>query len=249
MYFTQRLCNEKPIFAKNLPYLFMAHQYVEREMLQKQMTISGLKGALGSDGRIRQLNDSFSFFQKIPGSPKFWQVKRNELTARVQQLGPFHIFFTLSCAEKRWVEVYLCVLRSMGVDKLEVVYGKDGNWNGTDNDILVNGKPFWEFLKSRKETDNDLIANYIVLVTRIFDDRVKNFMKTIVLNNGPDEPNFSYYTFRVEFQARGLPHIHGNLIHFYNDFYYVCTCICLCALLCICISFIIVALAYRSTMV
>ena len=210
MYFTQRLCNEKPMFAKNLPYLFMAHQYVERQMLQQQMTISGLKGILGADSKVRQLNDSYSFFQKIPGSPKFWQLKRNELTARVQQLGPFHIFFTLSCAEKRWPEVYLSVLKSMGIDNLEITYGRNGRWNGSDNDILINGKPFWEFLQSRKESNTELLRNHIVMITRIFDDRVKNFMEKIVLSNGPDEPQFTYYTFRVEFQARGLPHIHGN---------------------------------------
>ena len=188
----------------------MAHQYVERQRLQQEMNVSGLKGVLGADSKVRQLNDSYSFFQKIPGSPKFWQLKRNELTARVQQLGPFHIFFTLSCAEKRWPEVYLSVLRSMGIDSLEITYGRNGKWNGTDNDILINGKPFWEFLESRKESNTELLRNQIVMITRIFDDRVKNFMEKIVLSNGPDEPQFTYYTFRVEFQARGLPHIHGK---------------------------------------
>ena len=213
MYFTHRLLNENTMFAKNIPYLFMAHQFVEREMLQKQINVSGYKGRLGEDSKIRQLSDAFSVFQKIKGSPKFWQTKRNELTAKVQQLGPFHIFFTLSCAEKRWAEVYLTVLRELGIENLEIIHGRNGDWNGTDNDILINGKPLWEYIKSRKDnTSNELLTNYIVLVTRIFQDRVKNFMSEIVMKKGPDEPHFKYYSFRVEFQARGLPHIHGNYL-------------------------------------
>ena len=43
MYFTQRLLNQNQIFAKSIPYLFMAHQFVEREMLQKQINVSGYK--------------------------------------------------------------------------------------------------------------------------------------------------------------------------------------------------------------
>ena len=30
MYFTQRLLHQNQIFARSIPYLFMAHQYVER---------------------------------------------------------------------------------------------------------------------------------------------------------------------------------------------------------------------------
>ena len=124
MYFTQRLLNEKQMFAKNIPYLFMAHQFVERQMLQKQINVAGLKGTLGGDSKVRQLTDPYSIFQKIKGSPKFWQIKRNELTAKIQQLGPFHVFFTLSCAERRWAEVYLSVLRNMvKVQNLNSLFG------------------------------------------------------------------------------------------------------------------------------
>ena len=141
-------------------------------------------------------------------------MKRNELTAKVQQLGPFHVFFTLSCAEMRWAEVYLAALRYTGVETMEVIHGRNGDWNGTDNDILVNGKPLWEYIKSRKETKSELLMNYIVLVTRIFDDRVKSFMNNIVMKNGTEEPSYKYYSYRIEFQARGLPHVHGKQYYF-----------------------------------
>ena len=98
----------------------------------------------------------------------------------------------------------------MGIENFEVKYGKNGEWNGTDGDVLVNGLPFWEYLESRKDS-NQLLKNYIVLITQIFYHRVKCFIEYIVMANGPDEPNFKYYSYRVEFQARGLPHIHGVL--------------------------------------
>ena len=31
------------------------------------------------------------------------------------------------------------------------------------------------------------------------------------MKNGHGEPKYRYYSYRVEFQARGLPHIHGAL--------------------------------------
>lgn len=101
MYFVQRLLNQDLRFAKSIPYLFMAFLYVERQMLEKQINVSGMRGSLKSDGDVVQLSDAFSIFARIRGSQKYWQVARHELVAKVKQLGPFHIFLTLSCAEMR----------------------------------------------------------------------------------------------------------------------------------------------------
>ena len=38
----------------------------------------------------------------------------------------------------------------------------------------------------------------------MFDDRVKAFIKNILMNH-----KVEYYVYRVEFQVRGMPHIHG----------------------------------------
>ena len=46
--------------------------------------------------------------------PKFWQAARNELLAMIEALGPFHCFFTLSSAEKRWYEVTVALLEKEG---------------------------------------------------------------------------------------------------------------------------------------
>ena len=44
-----------------------------------------------------------------------------------------------------------------------------------------------------------------LLITRIFDNRVKAFISTILMAN----PDVEHYSYRIEFQMRGLPHLHG----------------------------------------
>ena len=58
------------------------------------------------------MSETLSIFKDIPGTPTYWRNFRNELFARIEQLGPFHFFFTLSCAEARWSEVITSLLRN-----------------------------------------------------------------------------------------------------------------------------------------
>ena len=50
----------------------------------------------------------------------------------------------------------------------------------------------------------NFMKDKFVHITRMFDDRLKSFIK-IMLMNGKTE----YYCYRIEFQLRGLPHAHG----------------------------------------
>ena len=36
--------------------------------------------------------------ENAPGTPRYWQKKRHELIGKLENLGPFQLFFTLSCA-------------------------------------------------------------------------------------------------------------------------------------------------------
>ena len=49
----------------------------------------------------------------------------------------------------------------------------------------------------------ELFKDYTFLITRMFDARVASFVKNILKGGGRDVP-FRYYSYRVEFQARGL---------------------------------------------
>ena len=57
---------------------------------------------------------------------------------------------------------------------------------------------------------HELFNEYTFLITIMFNARVDSFIKNILLGSGPNKVPISRYSYRVEFQARGLPHIHGK---------------------------------------
>ena len=109
----QRLQNINPMFVENKPFLFTAVYYVEKYQLQSSMNISYMKGKIKSDTagkRFLKTEDGFAVFDNIPGSPRYWQKMRYDLIAKLEQLGPFQFFYTLSCADKRWDENLATIL-------------------------------------------------------------------------------------------------------------------------------------------
>ena len=139
------------MYAKNCDYLFVSQQYLERHLLESNISVAGQKGKVdkGSDGtKIISCNNAFDIFGKIPGTPQYWKTYRNELFARMEQLGPFHFFFTLSAAEMRWPEVTTAILHYENeIDK--IVYKE--NWESSEEniEIYLNG---WEIDEGKKQT-------------------------------------------------------------------------------------------------
>merc|ERR1712016_8869 len=110
----------------------MGQQHIEINALERQINMSTSHGSLEvteSDGaKLVPSADAFNIFQSIPGTPAYWKSFRNECCARIEQLGPFHLFFTLSCAEMRWSSVAADIFKSIGNGKIKIHY-KD-NWDG-----------------------------------------------------------------------------------------------------------------------
>ena len=71
-YFTQRLLNHDHRFSTNIPYIFMAANYLERHTLENQINVSAQRGTFNKND-IFQLKDPFSVFAKLSGSPKYWK--------------------------------------------------------------------------------------------------------------------------------------------------------------------------------
>ena len=73
--------------------------------------------------------------------------------------------------------------------------------------VFVDGvwKPIEEYLKTRD--DHVMIRENVLTVTKNFDNRVRSFMKHIVMGN--KELKARFHNYRVEFQGRLAPHIHG----------------------------------------
>ena len=139
------------------------------------------------------------------------------MIAKLENLGPFVFFFTLSCADMRWDENVSSILRNKHT-KISYSENKDTK----QLDVLVHvldqqGQEIKclkleDYLKSEycSVSKHEQIRRNVLSATRNFDHRVKAFVKHIM--KGPDNPmNVEYYNYRVEFQDRGAGHIHGVL--------------------------------------
>ena len=207
MYFNQRFLNRDERFSKDPCFIFMALYFLERHCLEIEQNISGQRGKCKTQNGelVMELHDAFDIFRNLKGSPKYWQVARNELVAKVKQLGPFHIFYTFSCGEMRWSEVFLSLLKRKGY---KVVIPEA--WNGNEAELRVvdpeddNDVELWKFVNERmSQSRYELFKDYTFLITRMFDSRVTSLIKNLMKGGGREVP-FRYYSYRVEFQARGM---------------------------------------------
>ena len=194
-YFNQRLINVDKRFAKDPEYLFCAQQYVERYSLERQIDLSvRQKGKLVKTDaglKVVQPNDMFNVFKKVPGTPAYWKSFRNDLYAKLEQLGPFHLFFTLSCAEMQWPEVISSILQENG----HTITFDCSPWDGKMNSVKVDGIPLNEYY-DRMSNKTEFFKDHVILITRMFDSRVKAFLKNIMLSS-----DVQHYTLRIEFQV------------------------------------------------
>ena len=52
----------------------------------------------------------------MKNTPKYWKKAKYEMIARLDNLGPFQLFFTLSCADMRWSENFAAILLERGYE-------------------------------------------------------------------------------------------------------------------------------------
>ena len=102
-YFQQRILNKDERFAKTHGYVFGAMSHVEAARLRSNANMSGKRGKKTKEGGevSYEMRDPFSVFDKIPGTPKYWQKVKYDMIGKLESLGPFHWFFTLSCGDAR----------------------------------------------------------------------------------------------------------------------------------------------------
>ena len=75
--------------------------------------------------------------------------------------------------------------------------------------IEVDGQNLTEYLSKTGQSLCGTIQIERFLVTRMFDQRVKLFIKNILMDQGEKGIKLKHYIHRVEFQGRLEPHIHG----------------------------------------
>ena len=223
-YFVQRIRNIDRRFEENPGYVFAAAAYIEKKRLQSNANISfsrGKKSIKDDGGTEYTLNDPFTVFDNLKNSPKYWQKFKYEMMAKLENLGPFQWFFTLSCADRRWDENFSSLLAGQDHIKLEYIVRTDGT-SVTLVNFLEEGKEetmeLHQYLQQKvDESEHELIRRNVLNSTRNFQHRVNSFVKEIILgdNNPMKIKNLSY---KVEFQGRGAGHIHGVLWTRLSDF-------------------------------
>ncbi|XP_050303800.1 uncharacterized protein LOC126741439 [Anthonomus grandis grandis] len=150
-------------------------------------------------GQVRQTNfieqlirndQGFHFLSKVKNSPAYWKQEKTKLLCMIRQFGIPTLFFTISAAETAWPELIAILAK--------VVDNKELNLEEASN------LPYIE--KTR------LIRKDPVTCARYFDHRFKLLFKHMKSANGPFKMNpIEHHYYRVEFQHRGSPHVHGLL--------------------------------------
>ena len=106
--------------------------------------------------KLLQTEDGFAVFDSIPGSPKYWQKFKYDLIAKLEQLGPFQFFYTLSCADKRWDENLATVITKtypnlIVLHSLEEISNIEANLDPEDNNIRPSDEDYYS---DEDELDN-----------------------------------------------------------------------------------------------
>ena len=213
-YFVQRIRNKDRRFEENPGYVFAATSFIEKKQLQNNANISfsrGRKTRTEDGDQIYTLNDPYTVFDKVKNTPKYWQTYKYEMIAKLENLGAFQWFFTLSCADTRWDENFSSLLEGRGL-KIEYNVSSDGTSTIT---VLPPGcqEPLTldEYLKSEvNESMHEMIRTNVLNSTRNFQHRVDAFIREIIF--GENNPmKIKHLSYKVEFQGRGAGHIHRVL--------------------------------------
>ncbi|CAJ1085629.1 uncharacterized protein LOC117832690 isoform X2 [Xyrichtys novacula] len=200
-YFKARLFGVDDRFAKDTNYLFFAQFVTEIHLATSSMSIQLRKGKpLTRDGRkitskmlrekleVERLvrnRDAIRFMQPLRGTPAYWDKTTKDLFAMIRQLGSPTFFVTFSAAEMRWPEVIIAIKLQQG----EEVNFEELDWS----------------------TKCDILRSNPVTTMRMFDKRVEALYRDLIMS--PAQPLGKVFDFfwRLEFQHRGSPHIHGLL--------------------------------------
>uniref|UniRef100_A0A671XJ70 ATP-dependent DNA helicase n=1 Tax=Sparus aurata TaxID=8175 RepID=A0A671XJ70_SPAAU len=198
LYFNSRLFAADTRFASDQSYLFFAQFVTETHLATNSMSIQMRKGKSKTrDGRrinnvmlqdkdeVEQLimnQDATRFMQPLRGTPAYWNKTLKDVHAMVRQIGKPTFFATFSAAEMRWPEF---------IEVIKAQQGEQGLFSDLD----------WK-------TKCDILRSNPVTVMRMFEKRVEALMTNLILSPARPIGEVEDYFYRVEFQARGSPHIH-----------------------------------------
>ena len=197
MYVKARLFSADVRFAQNAQYIFYLQYHKEVKDILQSASVSMRKGKAHTvDGssitastvcnvdsfqNLSRKNEGYKYLQAVRGSAPYWERTMRDLCAMVRQLGIPTWFASFSAADKRWPEIIKSICGQMDQQVPE-------NMDWAAHCSLVNSNP--------------------VTAVRMFEQRVKNFIKIMIKSPSNVIGKVSDIFVRVEFQQRGWPHIH-----------------------------------------
>ena len=198
--------------------MYAAVAYIEKKQMKRNINLAGTRGKKVKNenlGQSYELEDGYRVLEDIKNTPRYWKKAKYEMIARLDNLGPFQLFFTLSCADMRWNENFAAILLEKGY---EISYEQSQKMeDGSSNTIIKarspgqEWKPINKFIEENIEQSlHELVRGNVLTASRYFEHRVKQFIYKVMM--GKNNPmHVKYYTYKVEFQDRGAGHIHGTL--------------------------------------
>ena len=137
-YLVQRLRNRDVRFEQCTPYVFAAAAYLEEKQMERNIGLSFCKGKISesSEGsRTYKLDDAYSVLDDVRGTPRYWKKAKMEMLSKIDNFGPFHWFYTLSCADMRWEENFSTILKEKGY---KIIWKKDESETDVESpDVVV----------------------------------------------------------------------------------------------------------------
>ena len=138
---------------------------------------------------LPRYNRSFEVFKNMRGTSMYYQDAKKNLMAVLRQNGCPSLFLTVSSAEYKWKELVKQILETEWKQEVSMKY-----------------------VESLSESErNKIISRSAVQSTVHFQKRIEKLFNLLKYNDifdGYTVPDFFY---RIEFQARGAPHLHALL--------------------------------------
>ena len=131
-----------------------------------------------------KLDDPYICLENIKNTPRYWQQEKYVMNAKLENLGAFNVFFTLSCADRRWPEVLGGILAEKGYHIEISTELCDDGFDVNKVFVVTEEGPrlLEEFLeKDSLESGHELLRGSVLSATRYFNERVRKFISKVVL--------------------------------------------------------------------
>ena len=145
---------------------------------------------------IVKYDDGYKIFKNVQSSPPYFEEKKKrDLMAMIRQLGIPTLFISLSAVDTKWTELLQSIYILTKKEEITLEQVEQMTWHQKCNLISKDPATYTSY-------------TYTALY---FNNRVKKFVKHILKSPHSPLGILQNYFYRVEFQHRGSPHIHGLL--------------------------------------